>query len=102
MSQLMDLLRGPVLGVIVMILLMAGVLIIAAFAALLAQMSLLFRLRPWNSTERGADPGKEGADERHASACESAPLQHCPPPRVVLEPKVNEGLDADGWDGLQV
>ena len=40
MSQLMDLLRGPALGVIVMIILMAGVLIITAFAALSAQMSL--------------------------------------------------------------
>ena len=32
MSQLMDLLRGPALGVILMIILLAGVLIITAFA----------------------------------------------------------------------
>lgn len=101
MSEWMDILRGPVLGVIVMILLLAGVLIIAAFAALVAQMSLLFRLRPWISSESRADPGKAGAEERHASARESAPLQRCPPALVVLEPQANEGLDADGWDGVQ-
>ena len=55
MSQLMDLLRGPALGVIVMIILMAGVLIITAFAALIAQMSLLFRLRPWNTSEKRSE-----------------------------------------------
>ena len=52
MSQLMDLLRGPALGVISMIILMAGVLIITAFAALIGQMSLLFRLLPWNASEK--------------------------------------------------
>ena len=41
MSQLMDLLRGPALGVIVMIILMAGVLIITAFAALIALQFLI-------------------------------------------------------------
>ena len=60
MSQLMDLLRGPALGVIVMIILMAGVLIITAFAALIAQMSLLLRLRPWNTSEKRSETGKEG------------------------------------------
>ena len=58
MVQLMDLLRGPALGVIVMIILLAGVLIITAFAALIAQMSLLFRLRPWNTSEKRSETGK--------------------------------------------
>ena len=52
MSQLMDLLRGPALGVIVMIILLAGAIIITAFAALIAQMSLLFRLKPWITSEK--------------------------------------------------
>jgi hypothetical protein len=52
MSQLMDLLRGPALGVIFMILLLAGVLLITAFAALMAQMGLLFRMKSWNTSEK--------------------------------------------------
>ena len=52
MSQLMDLLRGPALGVVFMIFLLAGVIIVTAFAALIAQMSLLLRLKPWNTSEK--------------------------------------------------
>ena len=51
MSEFMELLRGPALGVVFMIFLLAGVIIVTAFAALVAQMSLLLRLRPWNTTE---------------------------------------------------
>jgi hypothetical protein len=63
MVQWMDLLRGPALGVIAMIILLAGVLLITAFAALIAQMSLLLRLKPWNTSEKhnermGSETGK--------------------------------------------
>jgi hypothetical protein len=51
MSELMDLLRGPALGVVFMIILLAGVLLITAFAALMAQMGLLFRMKSWNTSE---------------------------------------------------
>ena len=116
MSQLMDLLRGPALGVISMIILMAGVLIITAFAALIAQMSLLFRLRPWNTSEKRSETGKEGCPqesyEQRSSARENqqassqsrqrSPSEH---PRrgqvVVVEPNANEVVDAIWWETVK-
>lgn len=113
MSQLMDLLRGPAFGVIVMIILMAGILIITAFAALIAQMSLLFRLRPWSHSEKRNETGKEGysqeADTQRSSINENqrvstvhpqgSPSEH---PRreqvVVVEPITNEVVDAVWWE----
>ena len=45
-------LRGPILGVIVVIFILAGTIIVAAFAALVAQMSLLLRLRPRENAQQ--------------------------------------------------
>ena len=47
MHSLLDILRGPALGVVLMIIALAGVIVITAFAALIAQVGLLMRLRPW-------------------------------------------------------
>jgi hypothetical protein len=109
MSQLMDLLRGPALGVISMIILMAGVLIITAFAALIAQMSLLFRLRPWNTSEKRSEAGKEGytqeSNEQRSSACEnqqaSSQNRQRSPQVVVVEPNANEVIDAVWWETVK-
>ena len=106
MSQLMDLLRGPALGVISMIILMAGVLIITAFAALIAQMSLLFRLKPWNTSEKRSETGKEGypqeSYEQRSSAREnqraSSQSRQRSPQVVVVEPNTNEVIDAVWWE----
>lgn len=109
MSQLMDLLRGPALGVISMIILMAGVLIITAFAALIAQMSLLFRLRPWNTSEKRSETGKEGypqeSYEQRSSAREnqraSSQSRQRSPQVVVVEPNANEVIDAVCWETVK-
>jgi len=116
MSQLMDLLRGPALGVIGMIILMAGVLIITAFAALIAQMSLLLRLRPWNTSEKRSETGKEGypqeAYEQHSATREdqrgSSPHRQRSPSEhphggqvVVVEPNANEVVDAIWWETVK-
>lgn len=109
MSQLMDLLRGPALGVISMIILMAGVLIITAFAALIAQMSLLFRLKPWNTSEKRSETGKEGypqeSYEHRSSAREnqqaSSQSRQRSPQVVVVEPNANEVIDAVWWDAVK-
>jgi hypothetical protein len=112
----MDLLRGPALGMISMIILMAGVLIITVFAALIAQMSLLFRLRPWNTSEKRSETEKKGypeeSYEQRCSACEnqqvssqnrqSSPSEH--PQRgqvVVVEPNANEVIDAVWWETVK-
>jgi len=109
MSQLMDLLRGPALGVISMIILMAGVLIITAFAALIAQMSLLFRLKPWNTSEKRSETGKEGypqeSYEQRSSAREnqqaSPQSRQRSPQVVVVEPNTNEVIDAVWWETVE-
>jgi predicted lipid-binding transport protein (Tim44 family) len=109
MSQLMDLLRGPALGVISMIILMAGVLIITAFAALIAQMSLLFRLKPWNTSENRSETGKEGypqeSYEQRSSAREnqraSSQSRQRSPQVVVVEPNANEVIDAVWWETVK-
>ncbi len=109
MSQLMDLLRGPALGVISMIILMAGALIITAFAALIAQMSLLFRLRPWNTSEKRSETGKEGypqeSYEQRSSAREnqqaSSQSRQRSPQVVVVEPNTNEVIDAVWWETVK-
>jgi hypothetical protein len=109
MSQLMDLRRGPALGVISMIILMAGVLIITAFAALIAQMSLLFRLRPWNTSEKRSETGKEGypqeSYEQRSSAREnqraSSQSRQRSPQVVVVEPIANEVIDAVWWETVK-
>lgn len=46
MKEVVEGLRGPALGVVIVIFALAGTIIVAAFAALVAQMSLLLRLRP--------------------------------------------------------
>ena len=109
MSQLMDLLRGPALGVISMIILMAGALIITAFAALIAQMSLLFRLKPWNTSEKRSETGKEGypqeSYEQRSSAREnqqaSSQSRQRSPQVVVVEPNTNEVIDAVWWETVK-
>jgi len=109
MSQLMDLLRGPALGVISMIILMAGVLIITAFAALIAQMSLLFRLKPWNTSEKRSETGKEGypqeSYEQRSSAREnqqaSSQSRQRSPQVVVVEPNANDVIDAVCWESVK-
>ena len=91
MSQLMDLLRGPALGVIVMIILLAGAIIITAFAALIAQMSLLFRLKPWNTSEKQTEgvekkgDNPQGPSEQRSSAHET---QRASSPDLQRSPQV--------------
>ena len=121
MVQWMDLLRGPALGVIAMIILLAGVLLITAFAALIAQMSLLLRLKPWSTSEKhnewmGSETGKGNTTqepyEQRSSAHETqrasspdrqrSPSEH---PRrgqvVVIEPNANEVIDAVWWETVR-
>jgi hypothetical protein len=107
MSELMDLLRGPALGVVFMIILLAGALLITAFAALMAQMGLLFRMKPWNTSEtfpknQGSETGsgtrQPGFYGHHVSAQGKQPTSTAErtrsPQMVVHEPDANEVVDA--------
>ena len=64
MVQLMDLLRGPVFWVVILIILFAGAILFTAFAALIAQICLLLRLKPWNAPQRQTDQMGSYHDER--------------------------------------
>ena len=71
MHSVLDLLRGPVLGVIFMVFALAGVIVVAAVAALFAQFGLLLRLRPWQPQAAKAQPSKDysgstGSAPRHS------------------------------------
>jgi hypothetical protein len=58
MKEIVEGLRGPMLGVVFVLIALAGTIVVAAFAALVAQMSLLLRLRPRENTNRA--PTNEG------------------------------------------
>jgi len=117
MSHVMDLLRGPALVVIAMIILLAGGLLFTAFAVLIAQRTLLFKLKPWKASQKhpewtGSELGKgqpsQEQTERYSSVnetkrsssafCQDSPLEH---PRrgqvAVNESGVNEVVDAVWW-----
>ena len=103
MSQLMDLLRGPALGVVFMIFLLAGVIIVTAFAALIAQMSLLLRLKLWNTSEKSStgQPSDERSTVKSTPQRATAPERQHSPQVVVFEPNVNEVVDAVWWQEVQ-
>jgi hypothetical protein len=52
MKEIVEGLRGPAFGVVFVLIALAGTIVVAAFAALVAQMSLLLRLRPRENTNR--------------------------------------------------
>ena len=89
MNSILDILRGPALGVIFMIFAFAGVIVITAFAALIAQVSLLMRLRPWQ-----AQPAAK------AQAVPDSPLSYATsrsPKRSVHEQEEGDVIDAEWW-----
>jgi hypothetical protein len=117
MSQVMGLLRGPALVVIAMIILLAGVILFTAFAAMIAQRTLLFRLKPWKASQKhpewmGSETGKgqpsQEQYERYSSVnetklsysafCQDSPSEHPQSGQVVVnEAGVNEVVDAVWW-----
>ncbi len=91
MHSLLDILRGPALGVVLMIFALAGVIVITAFAALIAQVGLLMRLRPWQSQP----VAKPQADNRPASySTRRSPRRTVQEP-TVREPDEFEAIDPD-------
>ncbi len=88
MHSLLDILRGPVLGVVIMIIALAGVIVVTAFAALIAQVGLLIRLRPWQP---------QPVTKAQAEA-ETQPASHSTrrsPRYSVREPDEAEAIDPD-------
>ncbi len=86
MHSLLDILRGPALGVVLMIFALAGVIVVTAFAALIAQVGLLMRLRPWQPQP----VAKPQADNRPASYSTRRSPRHS-----VREPDEYEAIDPD-------
>ncbi len=86
MHSLLDILRGPALGVVLMIFALAGIIVITAFAALLAQVGLLMRLRPWQP-QPVAKPLAENRPVSYSTRRS--------PRRSVREPDEYEAIDPD-------
>ena len=98
MSHIMDLLRGPVLGVIFVIFLISGAIIITAFASLVAQMGLLLRLKSSNSPERGHDPDSQSAATPPSAYRRPITFESQRSPQVVdFEPNSDEVVDGVWW-----
>jgi len=87
MHSLLDILRGPALGVVLMIIALAGIIVVTAFAALIAQVGLLMRLRPWQPQPVAK---AQVADNRPNSYSTRRS-----PRRAVCEPDESEILDSD-------
>ena len=110
MNHIMDLLRGPAMGVIFMIFLLAGVILITASSALVAQVSLVLRLKPWNAPEqgghqRGPETAGKVATEQYASGKvnQGAPFTNDQPsPQVaVIQQDAGEVIDAEWWQEVR-
>ena len=86
MQSLLDILRGPALGVVIMIIALAGVIIVTAFAALIAQVGLLMRLRPWQS---------QPALKSQAVNQAASPPTRRSPRYSVREPDESEAINPD-------
>jgi hypothetical protein len=70
MNEWMELLRGPVLGIVMVILFLASGLILAAFAALVAQMGLFLRSTSKQSLQ---EKGTAAVDRGH---WQTSPAEH--------------------------
>jgi len=98
MSHIMDLLRGPVLGVIFVIFLISGAIIITAFAALVAQMGLLLRLKSSNNPEQGRHLDNPSTARQPFERRQLTTLERQRSPQVVVfEPNADEVVDAVWW-----
>ena len=88
MHSLLDILRGPALGVVIMIIALAGVIVVTAFAALIAQVGLLMRLRPWQSQPVAK-----------AQAAPDSPISYSTPrsPKRSVREQEEEVIDAEWW-----
>jgi hypothetical protein len=89
MHSVLDILRGPALGVIFVIMALAGVVVVTAFAALIAQVGLLIRLRPWQQQAVAKAQHEPEASHRYS------PQRS--PSRSVRELEEIEVVDADWW-----
>ena len=109
-NHIMDLLRGPAFGVIFMIFLLAGVILVTASAALVAQVGLVLRLKPWNTPQQGGNQWGPAGSEKMTTEQSSAgnvpyraPLiNHQPSPQMaVSEQDAIEVIDAEWWQEVR-
>lgn len=94
MKEIVEGLRGPMFGVVFVIIALAGTIVVAAFAALVAQMSLLLRLRPRESTNRA--PTNEGYRVSETQRPYSARTSRSPKDSA-LEQDTEEIVDGIWW-----
>ena len=95
MKEILEGMRGPVLGLIVMIIALAGIVTTAAFAALIAQISLFLRLRSRENQPRQANsPAVEPRRPALSTLSRS-------PKDSVYEPRQQDVVDAVWWQEIR-
>ncbi len=109
-NHIMDLLRGPAFGVIIMIFLLAGVILVTASAALVAQVGLVLRLKPWNTPQQGGNqrgPAPAETMSKEQSYAGTPPknasfTDHPPSPQMaVTQQDTDEVIDAEWWQEVR-
>jgi hypothetical protein len=77
MKEIVEGLRGPALGVVVLIFILAGTIVIAAFAALIAQMSLFMRMhfRDVSQTQTSSTSATKATQRRFSASPSSLDRQ---------------------------
>lgn len=97
MKEIVEGLRGPALGVVFVIIALAGTIVVAAFAALVAQMSLLLRLRP-----RETNPNTQTNNSyRVAESRQSSPSKLYRSPKVSGSEQINADVIEGVWWQVQ-
>jgi hypothetical protein len=98
------------MGVVFMIFLFAGVILITASAALVAQVGLALRLKPWNTPQQGGhqrgpdQPEKMATEQPYAgNAQQRAPFTdgQSSPQMAVTHEDAGEVIDADWWQEVR-
>ena len=93
-----------------MVFLMAGVILITASAALVAQVGLVLRLKPWNAPQQGGhqrgpeNAGRMTTEQSYAgNAYQRAPFTNDQPsPQVaVIQLDAGEVIEAEWWQEVR-
>jgi hypothetical protein len=94
MKEIVDGLRGPAMGVVFVIIVIGGTMVVAAFAALVAQMGLLLRMRPRENDNRTqTHNGYRVAESRQSSNAN----RYGSPKDSGYEPSSGEVVDGIWW-----
>ena len=94
MKEIVEGLRGPALGMVIVLIGLAATIVMAAFAALFAQMGLLLRLRSRDSHLRTTDTT---GFRNPVSGQPASPASYASPKESVSESSGSEVIEGNWW-----